>query len=156
MTEVIIYSDGSCLGNPGAGGWAYKIVCKSIRGKAVELSERYIKRCSGGEALTTNNRMELTAAIEALKALKIQSHVELYTDSQYVASGINEWMEGWIKRKWKNVKNTDLWFELLALTKTHKVKAHWVRGHAGHPDNEECDKMAFTEAQKAKQNKELA
>ncbi|MDJ1160002.1 ribonuclease HI [Chelatococcus sp. SYSU_G07232] len=137
MSErVAIYTDGACSGNPGPGGWGALLVYK---GKERELS--------GGEAETTNNRMELTAAIEALEALKRPCAVDLYTDSQYVRSGITQWLANWKARGWKTaarepVKNEDLWRRLDAARNRHDVTWHWVRGHAGHAENERVDALA--------------
>jgi len=134
--KVTIYSDGACKGNPGPGGWG-----------AVLVSGEHEKELFGGDAVTTNNRMELTAVIEALRALKRRSTVEVYTDSQYVQKGISEWLPGWKARGWKTadkkpVKNADLWQVLEELAKQHDVSWHWVRGHNGHPGNERADALA--------------
>lgn len=131
MKTICLFSDGSCLKNPGNGGWAYILEW-----------DKYKKISSGGEANTTNNKMELRAVIEGLKAIKQECNVEIYTDSTYVANGINIWLKNWIKKDFKNVKNPELWKELLALLKKHSVKAIWIRGHNGHKQNEECDKLA--------------
>jgi ribonuclease HI len=136
MTEVVIYTDGACRGNPGPGGWGALLVAD---GRERELC--------GGEALTTNNRMELTAAIRALEALKRRCHVAIYTDSQYVRNGILEWLAAWKRRGWKTadrkpVKNQDLWEQLDALVAGHDVEWHWVKGHSGHPGNERADALA--------------
>jgi ribonuclease HI len=136
MTEVEIFTDGACKGNPGPGGWG-----------AVIRSGAHEKELSGGEALTTNNRMELLAAIRALEALKRPCHVILTTDSVYVRDGITKWIFGWQKNGWKTaakqpVKNAELWQELLAAVKPHKIDWRWVKGHAGHPENERADKLA--------------
>jgi ribonuclease HI len=136
MTEVEIFTDGACKGNPGPGGWG-----------AVIRSGAHEKELSGGEALTTNNRMELLAAIRALEALKRPCHVTLTTDSVYVRDGITKWIFGWQKNGWKTaakqpVKNAELWQELLAAVKPHKIDWRWVKGHAGHPENERADKLA--------------
>ena len=133
---VRIYADGACKGNPGRGGWG-----------AVLQSGGREKELFGGEAHTTNNRMELTAVIRALEALKRASHVEVYTDSQYVQKGISEWLADWKRRGWrtadkKPVKNEDLWRELERLAAAHRISWHWVRGHAGHPENERADALA--------------
>ena len=137
---VEIYSDGSCLGNPGPGGWG---VLLRWRGLERELS--------GGEQDTTNNRMELRAAIEALNALKKPSQVVLTTDSRYVIQGINEWMAGWVARGWKTaskqpVKNQDLWQALHSAIQPHDITWQWVKGHAGHDENERVDTLARNEA----------
>ena len=134
--HIIIYTDGACKGNPGPGGWG-----------AVLRSGEHEKQIHGGEKLTTNNRMEISAVIFALKALKQRSIVELWTDSQYVQKGVTEWLEGWKKRGWKTaskdpVKNADLWQELDALLPHHEISWHWVRGHNGHPGNELADLLA--------------
>jgi Ribonuclease HI len=134
--SVTIYTDGACSGNPGPGGWGVLLV---YQGKEKELS--------GGEPETTNNRMELTAAIMALEALKRPCAVDLFTDSQYVRHGITQWMHGWKARGWKTadkkpVKNEDLWRRLDAARQRHDVTWHWVRGHAGHPENERVDALA--------------
>jgi ribonuclease HI len=133
---VEIYSDGACRGNPGPGGWG-----ALLRAKGVE------KELYGGEADTTNNRMELTAVIRALEALKRRSRVKLYTDSLYVMKGISQWVHDWKRRGWltadkKPVKNIDLWKELDALAALHEIEWHWVKGHAGHPENERADRLA--------------
>jgi ribonuclease HI len=138
MTEdaVEIYSDGSCRGNPGPGGWG-----AIIRLNKVE------KELFGGEAATTNNRMELTAVIRALDALEQPSQVRVFTDSQYVQKGISEWIHSWKRRGWrtadkKPVKNEDLWRQLDEAAARHQVEWHWVKGHAGHPENERADQLA--------------
>ena len=136
MSQVEIYTDGACRGNPGPGGWG---VLLRANGKERELC--------GGELHTTNNRMELTAAIEALTALSRPCEVALYTDSEYVRRGISEWLEGWKRSGWrtaarKPVKNEDLWRRLDAISATHRVAWHWVKGHAGHPENERADALA--------------
>ena len=133
---IYIYSDGACKGNPGVGGWG-----------ALLVSAGHRKEISGGEANTTNNRMEMTAVIRALESLKRPSTVEVHTDSQYVQKGISEWMAGWKKRNWrtadgKPVKNQDLWLQLDALSQLHRIEWNWVRGHAGHPENERADQLA--------------
>jgi len=135
--EVVeIYADGACKGNPGPGGWG---VLLRTRGAEKELY--------GGEAQTTNNRMELTAVIRALESLKRHCKVRLYTDSQYVQKGMSQWIHDWKRRGWrtadkKPVKNEDLWRRLDELTRAHEVEWHWVRGHAGHPENERADELA--------------
>ncbi|MEP3048580.1 MAG: ribonuclease HI [Roseibium sp.] len=134
--RVVIYTDGACSGNPGPGGWG-----------AILRFGGHEKELNGGEVETTNNRMELTAAIEALNALKRPCAIDLYTDSTYVRSGISEWMDGWKRKNWrtstnKPVKNADLWQALDAARERHDVAWHWVKGHAGHPDNERADELA--------------
>jgi ribonuclease HI len=133
---IYIYSDGACKGNPGAGGWGALLVTGGHR-----------KEICGGEANTTNNRMEMTAVIRALESLKRPSTVEVHTDSQYVQKGISEWMAGWKRRNWrtadgKPVKNQDLWLQLDALSQLHTIEWKWVRGHNGHPENERADALA--------------
>jgi len=134
--RIEIHTDGACSGNPGPGGWG-----------AVLAWNGHVKELSGGEALTTNNRMELTAAIRALESLKRPSAVDLWTDSTYVRDGVTGWIRGWKKNGWKTavkkpVKNGDLWRELDALCARHEVAWHWVRGHSGHPGNERADALA--------------
>ncbi len=134
---ITIYTDGACKGNPGPGGW----------GAWLRSSAGHEKELWGGEALTTNNRMELTAVIEALSALKRHSQVVIHTDSEYVRQGITNWIHNWKRRGWKTadhkpVKNIDLWQRLDALAATHKVQWRWVKGHAGDPDNERADELA--------------
>ncbi|WP_321449062.1 ribonuclease HI [uncultured Cohaesibacter sp.] len=136
MSKVTIYTDGACSGNPGPGGW----------GALLTMGEHEKELC-GGEANTTNNRMELTAAIEALNALTRACDVDLYTDSQYVKGGITGWIYGWKKNGWKTaakkpVKNAELWQALDDALKRHKVEWHWVKGHAGHDGNERADELA--------------
>jgi ribonuclease HI len=133
---VEIYTDGACRGNPGPGGWG-----ALLRANGAE------KELYGGEAATTNNRMELMAAIRALEALKRPSRVKLYTDSIYVMKGIQTWIHGWKRKGWrtadkKPVKNEDLWRQLDAAREKHNVEWHWVKGHAGHPENERADALA--------------
>ncbi|MCI6987973.1 MAG: ribonuclease HI [Campylobacter sp.] len=143
MKQISLFCDGSCLGNPGAGGWAYILEYKN-----------HIKKQSGGASYTTNNQMELTAAIMGLKALKTPCVVNLYTDSSYIANGINSWLDTWVKKNFKNIKNVELWKGLNALRQIHQIKAFWVKGHNGHPQNEECDTMARNEAMKFKNSGE--
>ena len=136
--RVELYTDGACSGNPGPGGWAF------ILKHPATGAER---EASGGEPQTTNNRMELTAVIEGLRSLSGPSSVDLYSDSQYVLKGLDEWMTNWKKRGWKTaskkpVKNVDLWKELDELQKTHELSFHWVKGHSDHPENERCDTLA--------------
>lgn len=133
---IYIYSDGACKGNPGPGGWG-----------ALLVTDGHRKEICGGEANTTNNRMEMTAVIRALESLKRPSTVEVHTDSQYVQKGISEWMAGWKRRNWrtadgKPVKNQDLWLQLDALSQLHRIEWKWVRGHNGHPENERADELA--------------
>jgi ribonuclease HI len=135
-TTVRIYTDGACSGNPGPGGWGALLTFKTTE-----------KELSGGEEMTTNNRMELMAAIEALRALKKHCRVELYTDSSYVKDGITKWVEGWKANGWrtankKPVKNMELWHELSDLAAKHHMSWHWVKGHSGHPENERVDALA--------------
>ncbi|MBR3629730.1 MAG: ribonuclease HI [Oscillospiraceae bacterium] len=143
MKQVYIYTDGACSGNPGPGGWG-----TVLRFGAHE------KELSGGDANTTNNRMELTAVIEGLKALKEPCEVTLTTDSKYVCDSINKgWVYGWQKRGWvksdkKPALNVDLWEQLLPLLEQHRVTFIWVKGHAGHPENERCDRLAVMESHK--------
>lgn len=139
MKSVKLFSDGSCLGNPGAGGWAYILQYGDA-----------IKKASGAEAMTTNNQMELTAAIMGLSALKQPCRVELFTDSEYVVKAINSWLAKWVATDFKGKKNADLWRRYLAAAAPHEIKASWVKGHAGHPQNEECDAMARAVAEAIK------
>jgi ribonuclease HI len=134
--NVVIYSDGACKGNPGPGGWG-----------AWLQSGEHGKELWGGEPATTNNRMELTAVIEALASLKRTCDIQVYTDSEYVKNGITTWIHGWKRRGWKTadgkpVKNVELWQRLEALAKLHHIEWHWVKGHAGHPGNEKADELA--------------
>ncbi len=139
MKKITIFSDGSSLGNPGAGGY-----CAILKYKD---HEKIIK---GSQKEATNNQMELKAVIEALKALKEPCEVELISDSNYVVKGINEWLSSWIKKDFKGVKNPDLWREFTNIAKNHKIKAVWVKAHDGHIENEKCDKIAKEEAEKIK------
>ncbi len=136
MSVIEIYTDGACRGNPGPGGW----------GAFLSLGERE-KELSGAEPLTTNNRMELTAVIRALEALKRPSELRIFTDSEYVRRGITEWVKNWKSRGWKTadrkpVKNQDLWERLDALAAGHKIEWRWVKGHSGIPGNERVDRLA--------------
>ncbi|MEZ5659270.1 MAG: ribonuclease HI [Burkholderiaceae bacterium] len=136
MKNIIIYTDGACKGNPGPGGWGALLVCGE-----------HERELFGGEPLTTNNRMELIAVIEALQALRSQLPVTIYTDSQYVQKGITEWLAGWRARGWKTsarkpVKNADLWQKLADLADGFEISWRWVRGHAGHAGNERADALA--------------
>ena len=133
---VVMYADGACKGNPGPGGWG---VLLRTGGKEKEMF--------GGEAQTTNNRMELAAVIEGLSSLTRRSKVRVYTDSQYVQKGMSEWIHNWKRRGWrtadrKPVKNEDLWRKLDDIARAHNVEWHWVKGHAGHPENERADALA--------------
>ena len=133
---IEIFTDGACRGNPGPGGWGVLL-----------RAGKHEKELWGGEAHTTNNRMEMTAVIEALKALKKPSEVVLTTDSQYVRKGITEWIEGWKRKNWttaakKPVKNVELWQEIDALAATHQIDWRWVKGHSGHSENERVDDLA--------------
>ncbi|QIL69003.1 ribonuclease HI [Diaphorobacter sp. HDW4B] len=145
MTQVVIYTDGACKGNPGPGGWG-----------AVLSSGKSEKELFGGELDTTNNRMELLAVIEALSALKRPCEVALYLDSQYVRKGITEWIHGWKKKNWRTaggdpVKNVELWKRLdeLVANAGHQIEWHWVKGHAGDPGNERADGLANKGVEKA-------
>jgi ribonuclease HI len=136
VTDIEIYADGACRGNPGPGGWGALLIAADAR-----------RELAGSEILTTNNRMELTAAIEALKALKRPVRVTLYTDSKYVCTGIEEWLPNWKERGWKTadrkpVKNQDLWQALDAARAPHQVRWQWVKGHAGNVGNERADQLA--------------
>ena len=137
MKEVTLYTDGACSGNPGPGGWGAILIYKDIR-----------KEMSGGEVETTNNRMELTAAIEGLKALKEPCRVKLYSDSKYLIDGITkDWARSWRAKGWKKsdgkpALNVDLWEEVLRLDEYHEIEYIWVKGHAGNPNNERCDRLA--------------
>ncbi len=146
--RIEIFTDGACSGNPGIGGWGALLRYKDIE-----------KELSGGEQNTTNNRMELTAVIEALKALKTVCNITLYTDSKYVMCGITEWLENWKKNSWKtankksDVKNVDLWQQLDELIKKHEIRWVWVKGHNGHPENERVDALARNEVSNIKNAK---
>ena len=142
MRKVTIYTDGACSGNPGPGGWG-----------AILMYGKSKKELSGGEVSTTNNRMELTAVIKALEALKEPCEVMLYTDSQYVANAINlGWLESWKSKGWKRkggeVKNLDLWITLVPLLEKHKVTFEWVKGHSDNEYNNRCDELAVMESRK--------
>lgn len=135
-SRIQIYTDGACSGNPGPGGWGALLIAPDKR-----------KELCGGEAQTTNNRMELLAAIRGLEALKRPSAVDLYTDSKYVRDGISQWIENWKRNGWRNaskkaVKNADLWQQLDAVNQRHQVRWHWVKAHNGHPENERADALA--------------
>ena len=141
--DVILYTDGACSGNPGPGGWAAILE---------HPATNTVKKLSGGEVNTTNNRMEMSAVIQGLQALKSEKplRVHLVSDSEYVIKGLTEWIAGWIKNNWRRgkkagappVKNVDLWQTLHALAQEHTMSYEYVRGHTGHPENEECDRMA--------------
>lgn len=143
LTKIDLFTDGACSGNPGPGGWGTILRCKGTE-----------KELSGGEAKTTNNRMELLAVINGLSALNRRCDVTIYTDSQYVVNGITKgWAEswkknGWIKKDKKPALNADLWDMLLTLLAQHQYKFVWLKGHAGHPENERCDAMAVAQSQK--------
>lgn len=145
--HVELFTDGACSGNPGPGGWAY------ILRHPASGTER---EASGGEKATTNNRMELTAAIEGLRGIRKPSVVDLYSDSQYVINGLKEWVAGWKRQGWTRgkkrepVQNVDLWKTLDELRNVHTVRLHWVRGHSDHPENERCDKLAVAAIQQFK------
>ena len=147
MKTVHIYTDGACKGNPGNGGWG-----------TILVYGEHEKEMSGGEALTTNNRMELMAVISGLEALKEPCAVVLTSDSTYVVNSVTKgWLDGWAKKNWVKsgntpVPNTDLWKRLLAAMKPHKIEWVWVRGHNGHPYNERCDRLAVAAAERAKQS----
>ena len=141
MTELIAYTDGACSGNPGPGGWG--VLMRALRDGEI-IKEREL---SGGEADTTNNRMELMAAITALETLRQASTITIVTDSAYVKNGVSQWIHGWKRNGWrtadkKPVKNVELWQRLDAAQATHKVTWEWVKGHAGHPENERADELA--------------
>jgi len=146
--EVLLFTDGACSGNPGPGGWAYLL-------RHVRTGTE--KRAAGGAPETTNNRMELTGVIEGLGALKRRSRVRVITDSEYVCKGMREWVADWIRNGWrrgsksgsKPVKNADLWQELVTRAAQHEVEFVHVRGHAGHPENEDCDRRAVAAAERA-------
>lgn len=138
MKRVTLYTDGACSGNPGRGGWG-----------AILIYGSYRKELSGGEPMTTNNKMELTAVIEGLKALNEPCEVDVYSDSAYVVNAfLQDWISGWIRRGWKNVKNIELWNELIALTEKHKVHFNKVKGHADDELNNRCDELARSEVKK--------
>ncbi|MCL4198715.1 MAG: ribonuclease HI [Phycisphaerales bacterium] len=145
--RVELFTDGACSGNPGPGGWAF-----ILRHPASGTEREH----SGGERSTTNNRMELMAAIEGLRAIKKPSIVDLFSDSQYVVRGLNEWVAGWKKQGWTRgkkrepVQNVDLWQDLDDLRHRHTVRLHWVRGHSEHPENERCDRLAVAALQRFK------
>lgn len=145
--EVHLFTDGACSGNPGPGGWGF-ILRHLATGKEIEES--------GGEAQTTNNRMELQAVVEGLSRLKRPCAIELFSDSSYVGKGISEWMAGWKANQWRRrekgklvpLKNDDLWRQLDELVHRHQIKYTWIPGHAGHPENERCDALAVAASQR--------
>ncbi|MCC6264727.1 MAG: ribonuclease HI [Bryobacterales bacterium] len=144
MKQVTLVTDGSCLGNPGPGGWAY----------ILRFGSR-VKEATGNDAHTTNNRMELSAAVEGLRALKESCSVELITDSEYVKNGITKWIEGWKRRNWRKsdggaVLNVDLWQALEAEAGRHRIDWKWTKGHADHEDNNRCDELAREAAEHAR------
>ncbi len=141
QTKLIIYTDGACKGNPGIGGWG-----------AILMYGDKVKEIYGYAPETTNNRMELSAVIEALKVIKRSCPITIFTDSQYVKRGITEWIDGWIKKNWKNVKNVDLWQELYPLSKQYDIDWQWVRGHNGDKYNERADELANLAITLAQQN----
>ena len=138
MARVVAFTDGGCRGNPGVGAWAFLLV---------DLDTRKALEAAGGEQLTTNNRMELMGVIRGLEVMRLPLIVDLYSDSQYVLKGLEQWMPGWKRGGWrtadgKPVKNRELWVQLDELMVKHTLRFHWVRGHSGHPENERCDRMA--------------
>lgn len=144
--HVELYTDGACSGNPGPGGWAY--ILKHPASGAV-------REDSGGEASTTNNRMELLSVIRGLESLDRPCRVDLYSDSQYVVNGLNEWLDGWKAKNWRNskrepVKNMELWQQLDELRRVHTIISHWIKGHNEHPENERCDKLAVAACERVK------
>lgn len=147
MKQVDVFTDGACKGNPGPGGWG-----------ALLRMGRHEKELSGGEPQTTNNRMEMTGVIKALSALVEPCQVTVYTDSRYVIDGMTKWIDGWKKRGWINaskqpVKNADLWHDLIAAVGRHSVTWQWVKGHAGHPENERVDQLASDAAEQQARDK---
>jgi len=142
MKRVEIFTDGACKGNPGPGGWG-----------ALLRMGKHENELSGADADTTNNRMEMTAVIQGLSALIEPCSVDLYSDSKYVIDGITKWVDGWQRRGWVNaskkpVRNADLWHELIEVTSKHQIEWHWVKGHAGHAENERVDRLASDEAER--------
>lgn len=143
MKQIELFTDGSCKGNPGPGGWA-----------ALLRMGRHEKELSGSDPETTNNRMEMTAVIRGLSALIEPCQVDIYTDSKYVIDGITKWVHGWKKRGWVNaskkpVKNAELWHDLIEAVARHQIEWHWVKGHSGHPENERVDALANAAADRA-------
>ena len=148
--HIELYTDGACSGNPGPGGWAY-LLRHPESGKVVENA--------GGSSRTTNNRMELRAVIEGLAWIKEPAVVDVYSDSKYVLGGLDEWMDGWIRKGWRNsakkaVKNADLWKRLDELRKTHDLRYHWVKGHSEHAENDRCDALAVAARDRAAMGEE--
>lgn len=144
LQRVELFTDGACRGNPGPGGWAALL-------RMGDKEREFV----GGETLTTNNRMELMAAIAGLRALKRPCLVDVHTDSQYVRDGITRWVHGWLRNGWrtsdkKPVKNADLWQQLLGAAQPHRIEWHWVKGHSGHPENDRVDSLACAEADRQK------
>lgn len=141
--DIILFTDGACSGNPGPGGWAY--ITRDVK-TGIELE------ASGGERSTTNNRMELTAAIRGLHSIEKPSRVRLVSDSQYVTKGLTEWMDGWKRKGWRRGKdplaNVEMWQELDRLRQKHTITCEWVRGHNEHPENERCDQLAVAAYQR--------
>ena len=149
MKQVEIFTDGACKGNPGPGGWG-----------ALLRMGKHEKELSGGEDDTTNNRMEMTAVIKGLGALIEPCRVDIYSDSKYVIDGITKWIHGWKKRGWVNaakkpVANAEQWQELEAATRRHRIEWHWVKGHAGHPENERADQLASDAAERIATGKDV-
>jgi len=149
MKKIHLYSDGSSLGNPGPGGWGTVLKYKNN-----------IRELCGAKENTTNNQMELLGVIKGLEVLKEPCDVEITSDSKYVVQGINEWLKNWIKNNWKTaakkpVKNIELWQDYVNISKQHKINANWVKGHAGHEENERCDFLARNEAEKLKEKLNL-
>ncbi|MDD6055584.1 MAG: ribonuclease HI [Helicobacteraceae bacterium] len=140
MKRVTLFCDGSSLGNPGPGGW-----CGILQYKDKE------KIISGGSKEATNNQMELNALIKSLEILKVPCEVLVICDSKYVLDGVSQWLDGWVQKNFKGVKNPDLWRYYLQVSKIHKVEVQWIKGHSGHKENEKCDKIAKEEALKFKQ-----
>ena len=147
MKRIEIYTDGACSGNPGPGGWGAILRFRTA-------DKVYEKEISGGDATTTNNRMEMTALLEALRQLKEPCAIDLYSDSKYVIDSLQKgWARGWRARGWKKADkspalNPDLWASLLAESEKHEITYHWLKGHAGHPENERCDRMAVEQSKK--------
>jgi ribonuclease HI len=147
VPAVELFTDGACSGNPGPGGWAYLLR---------DLSDGTERTGAGGEARTTNNRMELLSVIEGLRSLSVPSRVRLVSDSEYVVKGLQEWIDGWKKRGWRKadrspVLNQDLWKELDRLRAVHRLSPEWIRGHRGHAENEACDRMAVAQINRFRQ-----